>query len=208
MSNSQPRSEVRVEVRGLSRSFGETHALDNLTLRLQAGEMFALLGPDGAGKTTAMRLMAGLIRADAGEIRLAGVDMATDPEGARLHLGYLPQRFSLYGELTVRENLEFLAEVRGLSGPEWRSRAQDMLAFVGLEAFVDRRAERLSGGMRQKLGLAACLLHRPPVLLLDEPTGGVDPLARQGFWRPKTVSSRSMAVGAALAPRLTGGGSC
>jgi ABC-2 type transport system ATP-binding protein len=183
MSSSQERNEAGVEVEGLSRSFGETRALDNLTLSLRPGEMFALLGPDGAGKTTAMRLMAGVIRPDAGAIRLAGIDMNADPEGARLHLGYLPQRFSLYGELTVLENLQFLAEVRGLAGAEWRSRAQDMLEFVGLESFVDRRAERLSGGMRQKLGLAACLLHRPPVLLLDEPTGGVDPLARQGFWR-------------------------
>ena len=172
-----------IEAIGLSRAFGPTQALAGLDLAVDAGEMVALLGPDGAGKTTAMRLLAGVIRADSGSARLAGIDVAREAESARAHLGYVPQRFGLYGELTVWENLRFLAEVRGLAGRAWRDRAGAMLSFVGLEAFRDRRARALSGGMKQKLGLAAALIHEPQVLLLDEPTGGVDPLARQGFWR-------------------------
>jgi ABC-2 type transport system ATP-binding protein len=172
-----------IEAQGLRRAFGETLALDGLTLHVDAGEMVALLGPDGAGKTTAMRLLAGVVRADGGVARLAGIDMAREPEAARRRLGYVPQRFSLYGELTVIENLHFLAEVRGLAGERWRLRADEILRFVGLEAFRERRARDLSGGMRQKLGLAAALIHEPEVLLLDEPTGGVDPLTRQAFWR-------------------------
>jgi len=172
-----------IEALGLSRAFGPTQALAGLNLTVDAGEMMALLGPDGAGKTTAMRLLAGVVRADSGSAQLGGIDVLRDPEAARARLGYVPQRFSLYGELTVWENLRFLAEVRGLSGQAWRDRAQEMLHFVGLEPFRDRRAQALSGGMKQKLGLAAALIHEPRVLLLDEPTSGVDPLARQGFWR-------------------------
>ena len=167
---------------GLSRAFGETRALEDLSLSVGEGEMVALLGPDGAGKTTTMRLLAGILRPDAGAVRLAGIEMAKQPDEARTRLGYVSQKFSLYGELTTLENLRFLAEVRGMSGPSWRARAEELLHFVGLEAFHDRRAAALSGGMRQKLGLAAALLHQPRVLLLDEPTGGVDPLARQSFW--------------------------
>jgi len=172
-----------IEAIGLSRAFGPTQALAGLDLAVDAGEMVALLGPDGAGKTTAMRLLAGVIRADSGSARLAGIDVTRDAESARALLGYVPQRFGLYGELTVWENLRFLAEVRGLAGRAWRDRAEAMLTFVGLEGFRDRRARALSGGMKQKLGLAGALIHEPQVLLLDEPTGGVDPLARQGFWR-------------------------
>jgi ABC-2 type transport system ATP-binding protein len=172
-----------IEAVGLRRAFGATRALDGLSLTVDPGEMVALLGPDGAGKTTAMRLLAGVVRADSGTARLTGIDVIRQPEAARARLGYVPQRFSLYGELTVLENLRFLAEVRGLGGQAWRDRAEEMLRFVGLEDFRDRRARALSGGMRQKLGLAAALIHEPKVLLLDEPTGGVDPLARQGFWR-------------------------
>lgn len=176
-------TEPRIEARDLSRRFGDTKALEGLNLRVGRGEMVALLGPDGAGKTTAMRLMAGVIRPDSGTVRLAGIDLGTDTEAARARLGYVPQRFSLYGELTVLENLRFLAEVRGLTGGAWIPRAEAMLAFVGMEPFRDRRVSALSGGMRQKLGLAAALIHRPEVLLLDEPTSGVDPIARQAFWR-------------------------
>jgi ABC-2 type transport system ATP-binding protein len=172
-----------IEAKGLSRAFGPTQALSGLDLTVDGGEMVALLGPDGAGKTTAMRLMAGILRPDAGIVRLDGIDMGTQPEEARARLGYVSQQFSLYGELTIIENLRFLAEVRGLSAGQWRGRAEDLLSFVGLGPFRDRRAAALSGGMRQKLGLAAALLHQPRVLLLDEPTGGVDPLARQSFWR-------------------------
>ncbi len=172
-----------IEAQDLSRSFAGQKALEGLTLVVQEGEIVALVGADGAGKTTAMRLLAGVLRPDSGSARIAGIDMTSHPERARSRLGYLPQRFSLYDDLTVQENLSFLAQVRGLTGADWQGRSAEILRFVGLDAFSSRRAQHLSGGMRQKLALAACLLHRPPVLLLDEPTGGVDPLTRQAFWR-------------------------
>ena len=130
-----------------------------------------------------MRLLCGALRADSGEVTLAGHDLRRHLEQARAAIGYLPQRFSLYGELTVRENLQFFAEVRGLPLAEWEPRSREVLDFVGLAEFADRRAEALSGGMRQKLGLAAAMVHRPLILLLDEPTGGVDPVTRQSFWQ-------------------------
>lgn len=174
-------SVIRAE--GLSRSFAGHTALEGLTLAVQPGEIVALVGADGAGKTTAMRLLAGVLRPDSGSAWIAGIDLTAHPDRARGRLGYLPQRFSLYDDLTVQENLNFLAQVRGLTGGDWLVRSEEILRFVGLDAFSNRRAQHLSGGMRQKLALAACLLHRPPVLLLDEPTGGVDPVTRQAFWR-------------------------
>lgn len=163
--------------------FGERVAVADLNLEVAEGEIYALVGPDGAGKTTTMRLLCGALEADEGEVILGGYNLRRQTEEARAQIGYLPQRFSLYGELTVAENLRFFAEVRGLSGREWKDRSQEILAFVGLDAFVDRRAEALSGGMKQKLGLAAAMIHRPRILLLDEPTGGVDPVTRQQFWQ-------------------------
>jgi len=167
----------------LVKRFNGHLAVDGLDLTVRAGEIYALAGPDGAGKTTTLRLLCGALEPQAGEVRLAGLDLAHQTEQARAQIGYLPQRFSLYGELTVEENLRFLAEVRGLPADQWRVRSQEILAFVQLDEFADRRAEALSGGMRQKLGLAAALVHRPPILLLDEPTGGVDPVTRQQFWQ-------------------------
>ena len=167
----------------LSKAFGEKLAVDDLSLSVEPGEIYALVGPDGAGKTTVIRLICGALGADQGEVTLGGVDLHRQTELARSHLGYLPQRFSLYGELTVMENLRFLAEVRGLPTEEWAERSWEILAFVELDDFADRRAEALSGGMRQKLGLAAALVHRPSILLLDEPSGGVDPVTRQSFWQ-------------------------
>jgi ABC-2 type transport system ATP-binding protein len=172
-----------IEAANLRRSFGETLAVDDVSLRVEAGRVYGLLGPDGAGKTTTMRLLCGALEPDAGEVHLAGIDLARHPDEARAHLGYLPQRFSLYGELTVQENLRFFAEVRGVPPDRWQARTQEILEFVGLAPFVDRRAERLSGGMKQKLGLAAALVHQPRILILDEPTGGVDPVTRQSFWQ-------------------------
>lgn len=172
-----------IEAVGLVKAFGGVPAVDGLDVAVHAGEIYALAGPDGAGKTTAIRLLCGALQADAGEITLAGFDLRTQIEQARAQIGYLPQRFSLYGELTVEENLRFLAEVRGLPPEQWRERSQQILSFVRLEEFVDRKAEALSGGMRQKLGLAAAMVHRPKILLLDEPTGGVDPVTRQQFWQ-------------------------
>jgi ABC-2 type transport system ATP-binding protein len=172
-----------IEVHDLSRAFGDKRAVDGVSFSVSAGEIYGLVGPDGAGKTTTMRLLCGVLRADAGRVKIAGIDLADQPEQVRERTGYLPQRFSLYGELTVMENLRFFAEVRGLGRNEWLPRAREILTFVGLDEFADRRAEALSGGMRQKLGLAAALIHRPQVLLLDEPTGGVDPVTRQAFWQ-------------------------
>ncbi len=172
-----------VEALDVHKSFGPIRAVRGVTLRLQAGEIYALVGPDGAGKTTLMRLLCGALESDAGTVRIMGHDMAKDPDRARSHLGYLSQRFSLYEELTVIENLRFFAEVRGLSRTDWYPRSMEVLEFVGLAPFVHRRAGHLSGGMKQKLGLATALVHRPQVLLLDEPTNGVDPITRQEFWQ-------------------------
>jgi ABC-2 type transport system ATP-binding protein len=175
--------QTLIEVHDLSRAFGDTQAVDGLSFSVSEGEIYGLVGPDGAGKTTTMRLLCGALRADTGQVKIGGTVLADQPELVRERIGYLPQRFSLYGELTVMENLRFFAEVRGLGRTEWLPRAREILTFVGLDEFADRRAEALSGGMRQKLGLAAALIHRPKVLLLDEPTGGVDPVTRQAFWQ-------------------------
>ena len=174
-----------------SKSFGTTKAVENLSLWVESGEIYGLIGPDGAGKTTAMRLLCGALQPDHTHaygtpepiIQIAGVDMLKDTDSARSQLGYLPQRFSMYEELTVLENLRFFAEVRGLPTQSWQPRCMEILEFVGLAGFINRRAGQLSGGMRQKLGLAAALVHSPKVLLLDEPTTGVDPVTRQGFWQ-------------------------
>ncbi len=180
----------------LSRAFGKVRAVDDVSLRVEAGEIYGLVGPDGAGKTTFIRLLCNALRADAGEATIAGFSAARQPELARAQIGYLSQRFSLYEELTVLENLRFFAEVRGLPAREWRPRCMDILKFVGLDAFSGRRARELSGGMKQKLGLAAALVHRPRIILLDEPTTGVDPLTRQDFWQfiIRLVSEEGVAV--------------
>lgn len=173
----------------LNKAFGDNLVVDDLNLQVAAGEVYGLVGPDGAGKTSTLRLISGadqptLIEAvGKSEIRICGFDVSSQTEQARSRIGYLAQRFSLYEELTVLENLRFFAEVRGLTAREWRPRCMDTLNFVGLDQFIDRRAGNLSGGMQQKLGLAAALVHQPQVLLLDEPTTGVDPVTRQDFWR-------------------------
>jgi ABC-2 type transport system ATP-binding protein len=172
-----------IEVEHLSRAYGHVKALQDLSLRVNAGEIYGLVGPDGAGKTTAMRLIIGSIKPDAGRVTIDGHDMLRDAEVARAGIGYLSQRFSLYEDLTVLENIRFFAEVRGLPASEWKERSKRILAFVGLAQFESRRAGRLSGGMKQKLGLATALVHRPKVILLDEPTTGVDPITRQDFWQ-------------------------
>lgn len=176
-------SEILLETRDLVRTFGNVRAVDGLNLEVRAGEMVGLVGPDGAGKTTAMRLLCGALQPTSGVVRVAGFDLPAQVEKAREELGYLAQRFSLYGDLTVKENLDFFGEVFDIPDGEREKRSEELLRFAGLEEFKDRPAIALSGGMQKKLGLASALVHRPKVLLLDEPTGGVDPVARQEFWQ-------------------------
>lgn len=175
--------ELLVDANHLKKSFSDTHAVDDVSLHIAAGEIYGLVGADGAGKTTTMRLLVGALRPDAGDVMVCGYDVLRRTEDARSQLGYLSQRFSLYEDLTVLENIRFFAEVRGLKPNEWLPRSLEILDFVGLEKFKDRRAGQLSGGMKQKLGLASALVTRPRVLLLDEPTTGVDPVTRQDFWQ-------------------------
>lgn len=174
--------DILLETEGLVKTFGSIRAVDGLNLQVKAGEMVGLVGPDGAGKTTAMRLLCGALEPTCGRIRVAGYDIPKQVEKAREQIGYLAQRFSLYGDLSVKENLDFFGEVFDVPESERNTRSQELLNFAGLTEFADRRARDLSGGMQKKLGLATALIHRPMVLLLDEPTGGVDPVARQEFW--------------------------
>ena len=176
-------TENLIQAQGLHKSFGDNHAVNDVSLHIAAGEIYGLVGSDGAGKTTALRLLVGALQADAGEIEVGGYDVKKRVEEARSQIGYLSQRFSLYEDLTVLENIRFFAEVRGLTSGEWLPRSMEILEFVGLGEFKDRRAGQLSGGMKQKLGLASALVTRPRVLLLDEPTTGVDPVTRQDFWQ-------------------------
>lgn len=176
-------SELVIQTENLSKSFGKTRAVENVNLFVHSGEIYGLVGPDGAGKTTLMRLICGALHMDNGNVTVSGYDITKQADRARQQIGYLAQRFAMYEELTVWENLQFFAEVRGLSSKEWKQRGKEILEFVGLEEFSERRAGQLSGGMKQKLGLASALVHRPHILLLDEPTTGVDPITRQGFWQ-------------------------
>jgi ABC-2 type transport system ATP-binding protein len=176
-------TENLIQAQGLHKSFGDNHAVNDVSLHIATGEIYGLVGSDGAGKTTTLRLLVGALRADAGEIEVGGYDVNKQVEDARSQIGYLSQRFSLYEDLTVLENIRFFAEVRGLSSQEWLPRSMEILEFVGLGEFKDRLAGQLSGGMKQKLGLASALVTRPRVLLLDEPTTGVDPVTRQDFWQ-------------------------
>jgi len=172
-----------IEASNLYKHFGATHAVDGVSLQIKSGEIYGLVGADGAGKTTTMRLLVGALKADAGEVNICGYDIKRQTEQARSQFGYLSQRFSLYEDLSVLENIRFFAEVRGLRSNEWLPRSMEILEFVGLSNFKDRRAGQLSGGMKQKLGLASALVTKPKVLLLDEPTTGVDPVTRQDFWQ-------------------------
>ena len=172
-----------IEAKGLVKSFGGIRAVDALDLQINAGEIFGLVGSDGAGKTTTLRLLVGALGLDEGEIIICGFSLPGQVSQAREKIGYLSQRFSLYEDLTVLENIRFFAEVRGLDAKQWKPRCLQLLEFVGLEKFTDRKAGLLSGGMKQKLGLASALVTQPQVLLLDEPTTGVDPVTRQDFWR-------------------------
>jgi ABC-2 type transport system ATP-binding protein len=179
----QTMTNILISANNISKSFGNVHAVDGVSLQIPAGEIYGLVGADGAGKTTTMRLLVGALKADAGDVNICGYDLNKQVETARSQFGYLSQRFSMYEDLSVLENIRFFAEVRGLRSNEWLPRCNEILEFVGLERFKDRRAGQLSGGMKQKLGLASALVTRPRVLLLDEPTTGVDPVTRQDFWQ-------------------------
>lgn len=172
-----------LEAQGLTRRFGGTVAVKDLTLHLDRGEIFALLGPDGAGKTTTLRMLSGAIGPTSGTVTIDGIDLLRDPEQVHERVGYMPQRFSLYGDLTVQENLDFYAQLFNVSPQIIAARSRQLLEFSGLSTFRDRLAAQLSGGMKQKLALACTLVHDPRVLLLDEPTAGVDPVSRREFWR-------------------------
>jgi ABC-2 type transport system ATP-binding protein len=175
--------ELLVTATDLRKHFGHTKAVDGVSLSVSAGEAYGLVGPDGAGKTTTMRLLVGALRSDGGTVMIGGHDLRLHAEEARAMIGYLAQRFSLYADLTVFENLRFFGEVRGMRGAALETRAMELLKFVSLAGYESRLAGNLSGGMKQKLGLATALIHRPKVLLLDEPTAGVDPVTRQDFWQ-------------------------
>ncbi len=173
---------VAVFARGLVRRFEQGPAVQGIDLAVRRGEIFGLVGPDGAGKSTIMRMLAGILRPDAGEIRLEGVDVVADPERAKPLLSYMPQRFGLYEDLTVAENIFFYATLFAVPAKIRRDRSQELLAAAGMLPFRRRLAGQLSGGMKQKLGLVCALIHTPKILLLDEPTTGVDPVSRRDFW--------------------------
>src|SRR5512133_2477847 len=172
--------DAALSARALVRRFGPVTALDGLSLEVGRGELYGLVGPDGAGKTTSIRALAGLIRLDGGEARVLGQDPSTP--GVRERLGLMPQQYSLYRDLTVGENLRFFGRLYVLPKDVFRARAERLLGITRLAPFVDRRADALSGGMYKKLALACALLHEPEVLLLDEPTNGVDPVSRRELW--------------------------
>ncbi len=175
-------TEAIIQTDGLTRLFKEHRAVDALDLSIQPGELFGLVGPDGAGKTTTLRLLTGLLKISSGSGSVAGFDLGTQPEEIKRHIGYMAQEFSLYSELTVLENLRFFAELYDVAKEEFALRSERLLKFAALSPFKDRRADHLSGGMQKKLALACTLIHEPKILILDEPTTGVDPISRREFW--------------------------
>jgi len=168
---------------GVSRSFGALTAISDVSFSLPAGRIVGLVGSDGAGKTTLLRMLAAMLAPSSGTIRVGGLDVVRERSGVKEMIGYMPQRFGLYQDLTVAENLDFFMDIYGITGAERRRRRERYLGFSNLLPFTDRRARDLSGGMKQKLGLACVLVHEPRVLILDEPTNGVDPVSRQEFWQ-------------------------
>ncbi len=171
-----------VSVRGLARRFGELVAVRDLSFDVRAGELFGIVGPDGAGKTTTLRMLAGVLRPSEGDAIVAGESVVTDPESVKPSIAYMSQRFGLYQELTVRENIEFYADLYELPRADLPGRLERLYGFSRLGPFERRRAGDLSGGMKQKLGLCCALVHEPRILLLDEPTFGVDPISRRDLW--------------------------
>lgn len=172
-----------IEVRQLTRRFGAFVAVDGLTFDVGQGEIFGFLGANGAGKSTTIRMLCGLLRPTSGTAQVGGVDVRRDPEGVKRRIGYMSQRFSLYERLTVDQNIAFFAGVYGLSGDRFAARRAFALDMAGLQGRESTLTGALSAGWRQRLALACAILHEPPIVFLDEPTGGVDPLSRRRFWR-------------------------
>lgn len=182
MSQSPINPAPAIEASHVARDFPGTSALRDVSLTVEPGELFGLVGPDGAGKTTFLRVLAGLISLSAGSVRIDGIDVSVDPAAVKEHIGYMSQRFSLSETLTVAENLLYVSEIWHVPHGERRRRVTRLLEFSRLGAFQDRLTRNLSGGMKQKLSLCTCLVHQPRILLLDEPTIGVDPISRRDFW--------------------------
>jgi len=174
-------TETAIEIQGLSKHFGDIQAVDNLSLTIRRGEMFSLVGPDGAGKTTTIRLLCGIVEPTSGKVKILGYDLKSQLAEIKKHIGYLSQRFSLYGDLTIDENIEFFAEIHQVK--DYKPRREELLQLTRLAPFRTRLVERLSGGMKQKLALACTLIHTPEIIFLDEPTTGVDPVSRRDFWK-------------------------
>jgi drug efflux transport system ATP-binding protein len=175
--------QAAVETRDLTRRFGGLTAVDGLTLRIETGEVFGLVGPNGSGKTTTIRMLCGLLEPSTGSALVAGLDVTVAPEQIKQRIGYMAQKVGVYEDLTVGENLDFYAGIYGLRGGASRTRLADVVQFLALGDRLGQLAGQLSGGWKQRLALACALIHRPALLVLDEPTAGVDPAARRRFWR-------------------------
>jgi ABC-2 type transport system ATP-binding protein len=171
-----------IQTQDLTRRFGDLTAVDHLNLAIPAGEIFGLVGPDGAGKTTTLRMLCGLVNPTEGTATVAGHDVVREPQSVKDQIGYMAQRFGLYLDLSVQENMDFYADLFGIIGSERKQLTAQLLRMTRMEPFRNRPAGQLSGGMKQKLALMCTLLHRPQILFLDEPTNGVDPVSRRDFW--------------------------
>jgi ABC-type multidrug transport system ATPase subunit len=175
-------AEVMIECERLTKRFGHFTAVDNVTFNVEKGSIFGFLGPNGSGKSTVIRMLCGILTPTSGTARIAGVDVVNDTEEVKGIIGYMSQKFSLYDELTVHENLLFYGRLYGLKGQALQSRREELIAITHLEPYLNRRAALLSGGWRQRLAMASALMHQPQVLFLDEPTAGIDPVARRELW--------------------------
>src|SRR5262245_49176036 len=171
-----------IRTNNLTRKFGNLTAVNRLDLEIAKGEVFGLIGPDGAGKTTTLRMMCGLLDPTEGKVSVAGFDVSKDPDAVKDRIGYMAQKFGLYGDLTVQENMQFYADIFGVNRKDRHDLTDELLQMTRMDPFRTRPAAKLSGGMKQKLALMCTLLHRPEVLFLDEPTNGVDPVSRRDFW--------------------------